>query len=174
MTDLESIPPEPAAGGGAGGAAAAGCLFLDDQQRVLLVKPAYKEPWEIPGGGVEPGESPREACKRELREELGIDVEPGRLLCVDHRPATADGRPDALRFVFDGGVISRADADRFRLDPSELLEWRFVALPDLDAYVVPVLARRLRSAAAIGCGVYLEDGVPPAADSGGTSPRIVG
>jgi hypothetical protein len=47
---------------------AAGWLFQDAAGRVLLVQPAYKDSWEIPGGGVEEGESPGEAARRELRE----------------------------------------------------------------------------------------------------------
>ncbi|MBX6722278.1 MAG: NUDIX hydrolase, partial [Dactylosporangium sp.] len=39
--------------------------------RVLLVRPTYKPYWDIPGGYVQPGESPLAACKREIRASLG-------------------------------------------------------------------------------------------------------
>jgi predicted NUDIX family NTP pyrophosphohydrolase len=50
---------------------AAGVLFLDENEHILLVVPSYKDYLDIPGGYVEPGESPRNAARREVREELG-------------------------------------------------------------------------------------------------------
>jgi 8-oxo-dGTP diphosphatase len=53
--------------------------LLRDGNRVLLVHRSprrrwYPDVWDLPGGHVEPGESPGTALARELREELGIDI----------------------------------------------------------------------------------------------------
>lgn len=39
----------------------------------------FKGGWEFPGGKVEPGESPQEALRREIREELAMEIEVGEL-----------------------------------------------------------------------------------------------
>ena len=50
-------------------------MAVDEKDRILLVKqfrlPAEKELWELPAGRLDPGESPLQAAKRELREETG-------------------------------------------------------------------------------------------------------
>ncbi len=57
-----------------------GAVFFDSDDRLLLVKPTYKDGWNLPGGAVDAGETPREACVREVREELGIEPPVGPLL----------------------------------------------------------------------------------------------
>ncbi|WBB56810.1 NUDIX hydrolase [Verrucosispora sp. WMMD573] len=140
--------------------AAAGIVLRDEAGRVLVVHPTYKDVWEIPGGTVEPDESPADACVREVREELGLSVLAGALLCVDWVPASPpwDG---GLMFVFDGGVLTADQIATIRLCPDELNRYEFVEPEHLGEVLIPRLARRVAAAvAAIGRGgVYLEDGV---------------
>jgi len=61
-------------------------IIRNDAGDVLLAKrnqpqtPEIHGKWEFAGGGVNFGEDPTDSLKREVREEIGIDVEVGRLL----------------------------------------------------------------------------------------------
>ena len=58
--------------------ASAGALIFDDAGRLLVVNPTYKAHWTVPGGIMEAdGETPWEACRREVHEEVGLVVEHG-------------------------------------------------------------------------------------------------
>ncbi len=80
-------------------------LVRDPDGRVLMCRLTYKKDWDLPGGVVEVGESPQLAAGREVLEELGLEVTPGRLLLTDWLPSWS-GWDDALCLVFDGGVVS--------------------------------------------------------------------
>jgi 8-oxo-dGTP diphosphatase len=139
---------------------AAGALFFDEDDRVLLVKPTYKKGWDIPGGYVEPGETPSEACAREVKEELGLDRQVGRLLVADWAPSDTEG--DKILFVFDGGRISGEQARAISLPPDELQSAEFHSRTDLDRALIPRLARRIDAALDAledGHTDYLEHGV---------------
>ena len=49
-------------------------MVLDAENRVFLIKHTYSDGWQMPGGGVEPGETLLEALSRELMEEGRIEM----------------------------------------------------------------------------------------------------
>lgn len=138
---------------------AAGALFVDGS-RVLLVRKTYGNRWDIPGGYVDRGESPAEACVREIREELGIERAAIRVLVHDWAPNDREG--DKLLYVFDCGTLG-PDESRITLDRTELDRHEWVEVGQLPQYVIPRLARRLAAAyraQAEGVTLYLEHGKP--------------
>ena len=141
---------------------AASAFFRDDQGRVLLVDPVYKELWDLAGGAVEAEESPPAACRREVAEEIGLDRPPGRVLAVDWVPSRPE-RPEGLIVVYDGGVLSEAEVREIVLADGELAGFAFVAGDEVAGLVTPVLARRVAScldAVAAGAVAALENGDP--------------
>jgi 8-oxo-dGTP pyrophosphatase MutT (NUDIX family) len=143
-------------------------FFRDEEGRVLIVNPVYKEPWELPGGAAEADESPNAACRREVAEELGLDRPPGRVLAVDWVPARTTGPdqvllPDGVIIVFDGGVLSPEDAREIVLVDGELSGFEFVTADEAAERVTPLLARRIAAcleAVAAGTVATLENGSP--------------
>ena len=139
---------------------AAGALFLNERQEILIVKPAYREFWLLPGGVVEDGESPRQACMREIREELGVEVWVDKLLCVDYK-VQQEARAEGMEFVFFGGIVGEQIIGQIQVQAEELLEFRFVKLEEAVMLLNPWSARRLPfavRAAREGTTTYLEDG----------------
>ncbi|WPW32337.1 NUDIX hydrolase [Streptomyces atratus] len=146
--------------------AAAATVFRDVRGRVLLVEPNYRDGWALPGGTVESdeGESPRQAARRETAEEIGLDLEPGRLLAIDW--ARGPKRPPIAAYLYDGGVLDEAELKAIRLQEEELLSWELVERDDLDRYLHGGLALRLRAALDVldssSGAAELEDGRPVA------------
>lgn len=126
--------------------AGAAALLRDAEGRVLLVEPNYREGWALPGGTIESdtGETPRQGARRETAEELGLDIELGRLLAVDWVHGTA--RPPQVAYLYDGGVLGEDDLKAIRLQEEELLSWRLVEPDELATYLPGALGRRVLTA----------------------------
>lgn len=129
--------------------------------RILLCDTHYKDDYELPGGVVEPHESPRAGAARELEEELSITVPQLRLLLVDWMPPYL-GWDDALEFIFDGGVLSDAVIATIVKQDSEIAALHWVEPERLGEHVSELSARRLRHALGLAAGqiLYTEDGEP--------------
>jgi 8-oxo-dGTP diphosphatase len=139
--------------------ASAGALIYDSGGRLLILKPSYKKGWTIPGGQMEPGESPWDGCRRETNEECGLTLEQGRLVCVDFRPAK-QGRPGGLRFLFDCGRFGDSELAAIRLQEDEIEEYRLAALDEAVGLLSGPIGRRVEAAAGRKDCIYLEDGRP--------------
>jgi 8-oxo-dGTP diphosphatase len=139
--------------------ASAGALVRGRNGRLLILKPTYKSGWTVPGGVVEIGESPWEACRRETKEECGLDVTAGRLVCLDFLHPKP-GRPGGMRILFDCGVFDDAVLDTVVIQPAEIAESRVLPLKT----ALPLLSGPVRRRVHAACGSkqvrYLEDGRP--------------
>lgn len=121
---------------------AAGALLRDGTGRMLLVEPVYKPTWDLPGGVVEADEAPLDACRRELDEELGLQIRPTRLLVVDWMPRSGPWH-DGLAFIFDGGTLGGADLARIRLPADELRAVHLTTLEEAAPRLRADMVRRL-------------------------------
>lgn len=121
-------------------------LLRDADNRVLLCELVYKRDWDLPGGVVERGESPRDCLRREVHEELGIDVEVGDLLTVDWLPPWA-GWDDACLLMFDLGRTDAAVTSQMRLQPREIAAVHWADADVARRHCRPQVADRLELAA---------------------------
>ena len=140
--------------------ASAGSLIFDEAGQLLILKPNYKRGWTVPGGQINPdGESPWEACQRETLEESGLQVEHGRLVCVDFLRPRAN-RPGGVRFLFDCGTFSQEQLGSIRLQADEIDAYQFAPMTQAKALLSGPLRRRVSASVRTKHCVYLEDGRP--------------
>jgi 8-oxo-dGTP diphosphatase len=121
---------------------AVGVIFLDEQEHLLVVKPTYRAYWLLPGGVVEDNESPQQACRREVQEELQLQVAIDRLLCVDYLP-TENEKSECIQFVFYGGLLSQKHIQSIVLPADELSAYRFSSYEEALQLLGTKLAARL-------------------------------
>jgi 8-oxo-dGTP diphosphatase len=91
-----------------------GAIITDDTGRLLLIQRGHepeKGRWSLPGGRVRPDESDPDAVAREVREETGLHVEPGRLVGTVERPAPGGAVFDIYDYAasVSGGQLAAGD-----------------------------------------------------------------
>lgn len=121
---------------------------VDAAGRICLVRHTYVAGWHLPGGGVEPGETARDAMVREFREEAEIVVEPGAPLRLHglYLNGAASGRDHVALYVTRAFTVRGPKApDR------EIAEARFFHLDALPEDATRATRARLRE---------IDDGAP--------------
>ena len=123
------------------------CLIERSDGRVLFVRQTYRNRWGLPGGLVARRESPADAARREVAEEVGLDVE-----LVGEPTVVVEPRLQRVDVVFRARPAPGADPDALRISTAEISTCAWfdpAALPELQtetASALVVLARALRQA----------------------------
>ncbi len=113
-------------------------------RKVLLLQNSYKRAFSLPGGGQHPGEAPEETGARELREEVGVRLEPQRLRPAFTARSTEEYKRDVCHFV----EVELDAEPALTLDNREVVWARFI---DADTALQLPLVPMVRA--------YLEDAV---------------
>lgn len=136
-------------------ATSCGTLVVNDRRQLLLCHATGTAHWDIPKGLQDPGESPLQAARRELREETGLDIDAARfedLGCFDYR---RDKRLHLYKVRAPGGldgldqlVCSSCFPHRLTGKPTpEVDRYRWASREEVAALCWPRMAERLLSIA---------------------------
>ena len=124
---------------------AAACLIKSDSEKVLMVRDGWSKRWSLPGGWSEPGETSSQTAAREVKEEIGIDVEVGKVLGGEDFPSvqflvheckSKEPMPVQMQTLEASENLHLV----VHIHPQflgEVLEARFVNLNNFESYPVP-------------------------------------
>jgi len=99
-------------------------VMKSDLGNILLVKPAYKKTWQLPGGGVNDGESPEQAAVREVKEELGLDISADDLFIKGTIYKTDE---EMLFVIYESNKLLVEDT-KFSLQVGEITDFQFASI----------------------------------------------
>lgn len=106
----------------------------NSEGKLLIAKPCYKKGWTLVGGLVDAEESPLQAAIREMHEETALQLPPERFKLFGFRYVSPNnGRQDNVQ-VFFKVQITDQEAQQIKLDSSELSEYTFISLEEVDKY----------------------------------------
>jgi ADP-ribose pyrophosphatase YjhB (NUDIX family) len=111
--------------------------------RVLLIRQSYRRHWGLPGGLLQRREHPSDAARREIFEEVGIEVK-----LISEPAVVIDADPKRIDIVYRARPMREADADQVRPSSVEIVEVEWflpTELPDLQWETVQALQALARA-----------------------------
>ena len=124
---------------------AAGVLLFNRANELLLVQPTDKKVWTLVGGVIDAFESPQQAAMREIKEEIGLDINQLALRLIDYcyRPIEQN---ESYQFIFSGDILTEAQIAAIKLPPEELKAFIFVKVEEIENYISNHGFERIRKA----------------------------
>ncbi len=122
-------------------------LIINDKNEILLFKSTKWQGWIFPGGHVEYGETAKDACIRETKEETGLDIEAGDLINFGERinPPTYYKPAHLVYFHF----LARIKAGEIKVDQDELTDSKWFkpegALQNCDPAIKETIDKFIQS-----------------------------
>lgn len=102
-----------------------GALIVNNEGKILLVKShKWFDKYTLPGGHIEVGETMVEAVKREVKEEVGLDIQVGHMLLLQEAIFAAEFYKKR-HFVFID-FACRSESEQVKLDQDELQEYLWI------------------------------------------------
>lgn len=121
-----------------------GAVILDDEGRVLLVEHLFRtnrKPWGLPGGWVGRGEDPAAALRREIREELGVELIVDEILLCETPERSSRLAPTSIAIIYRGHLPAGATPS---CSSRELLDLRWFDPRRIDVELLAVHAKAIQ------------------------------
>ena len=119
------------------------CLIERADGRQLLIRQSYRRHWGLPGGLLQRHEHPSDAARREILEEVGLEIK-----LVSEPAVVIDEHPRRIDIVFRARPVREADADHVRPCSVEIVDVQWFAptdLPDLQWETVQAIQALARA-----------------------------
>lgn len=120
---------------------ASGAFIFNDQNQLLILKPSYKDGWNLPGGVSDQFESPYQTIIRECKEETNLDVDIQQLVLIDYVTENVQDQTfDHVEFYF---LAKAKSFDSIKIDNQEIIDYKFINPSKADKYLTKPYYDRL-------------------------------